>query len=193
MKVSRAQAEENRARVIAVAGQLFRERGFDGIGVADLMKAAGLTHGGFYGNFKSKEDLIAQACGRALAGNLAHWSELLERPSRDPLAMLVRFYLSEEHRDAHGKGCVLAALGGEAARQGTSLRATFTEALGGYLRILSDLVRGRTKAARRRKALATLAAMVGAMVLARATDDPDLSREILAATAAELTAAPPAA
>jgi TetR/AcrR family transcriptional regulator, transcriptional repressor for nem operon len=88
MKVSREQATYNRERIVEAAAQLFRERGFEGIGVADLMKEAGLTHGGFYGHFSSKEDLIAQASARALAHSLALWSKLAERAPGDPLSAI---------------------------------------------------------------------------------------------------------
>lgn len=188
MKVSRAQAEKNRDRVIDVAGALFRERGYDGIGLASLMKASGLTHGGFYGQFKSKEDLAAQASGRALAENLHKWSSIIDGAVGDPLRELVAFYLSESHRDAPGQGCALAALGSDAARHGGALRSTFTEGVGVYLEILSKMMPGRSAAERRRKAIATLAEMIGAIVLARAVDDADLSRGILEATAKDLMA-----
>lgn len=188
MKVSRAQAEKNRDRVIDVAAALFRERGFDGIGLTSLMKAAGLTHGGFYGQFKSKEDLAAQASGRALAENLQKWSSLIDGAAGDPLRDVVAFYLSEEHRDARGQGCALAALGPDAARHGGALRSTFTEGVGVYLDILCKMMSGRSAAEKRGKAMATLAQMVGAIVLARAVDDADLSKGILEATAKELMA-----
>lgn len=188
MKVSRAQAEKNRDRVIDVAAALFRERGFDGIGLTSLMKAAGLTHGGFYGQFKSKEDLAAQASGRALAGNLQKWSSLIDGAAGDPLRELVAFYLSEDHRDARGQGCAVAALGPDAARHGGALRSTFTEGIGVYLEILSKMMPGRSAAERRRKAMATLAQMVGAIVLARAVDDADLSKDVLEANSKDLVA-----
>src|SRR5947199_6514843 len=88
MKVSREQAAQNRDRIVEAAAQRFRERGFEGIGVADLMKEAGLTHGGFYGHFSSKEDLIAEASARALARSLALWRQLAERAPRDPLSAI---------------------------------------------------------------------------------------------------------
>jgi len=188
MKVSRAQAEKNRDRVIDVAAALFRERGFDGIGLASLMKAAGLTHGGFYGQFKSKEDLAAQASGRALAENLQKWSSVIDGAAGDPLREIVAFYLSENHKDSPGQGCALAALGADAARHGGALRSTFTEGVGVYLDILSKMMTGRSAAEKRRKAMATLAEMVGAIVLARAVDDADLSRGILEAAAKDLMA-----
>src|SRR5436309_12362099 len=111
MKVSREQAAQNRERIIEAAAQLFRERGFEGIGVADLMKKAGLTHGGFYGHFSSKDDLIAEASARALAGSLALLSNVAERPSGDPLSTIASGYLTSKHRDDPGTGCLLAALG----------------------------------------------------------------------------------
>jgi TetR/AcrR family transcriptional repressor of nem operon len=188
MKVSKAQAEKNRDRVIDVAGALFRERGYDGIGLAKLMKAAGLTHGGFYGQFKSKEDLAAQASGRALAENLRKWSSVIDGAAGDPLREIVAFYLSEDHRDAPGQGCAVAALGADAARHGGALRSTFTEGVGVYLELLSKIMPGGSTAEKRRKAMATLAEMVGAIVLARAVDDADLSKGILEAIASDLMA-----
>src|SRR5260370_22039352 len=86
MKVSRIQEAENHERILDVATRLFRERGIDGIGVADLMKAAGLTHGGFYGHFKSKEDLVAQACARAVSRMRQSWTDVSAQATRDPLA-----------------------------------------------------------------------------------------------------------
>src|ERR1700687_1116601 len=99
MKVTREQAAKNRERVLDVAARLFRERGFDGVGVADLMKAAGLTHGGFSGHFASQEDLIPRACSRALAGSLARWSRLADGAPEGPLRAIAASYLSAAHRD----------------------------------------------------------------------------------------------
>jgi TetR/AcrR family transcriptional repressor of nem operon len=190
MKVSRAQAEENRNRIVDVASEMFREHGFDGIGVADLMKAAGLTHGGFYGHFKSKEDLAAEASGRALSKSRDRLAAVASSASGDPLAELIGSYLSDRHRKEVGKGCAFAALGADAGRHGKPLRSVFAKGVEDYLAVLSDIVPGRTKSERRRKAMATLSGMVGALVLARAVDDANLGKEILAATAASLTAPP---
>src|SRR3982750_409763 len=111
MKVSREQAARNRERILDTAAQLFRERGFEGIGVADLMKAAGLTHGGFYGHFASKDDLVAQAAALALEQSVALWEKLADRPQDDPLSAIAGVYLTSRHRDDPGAGCLLAALG----------------------------------------------------------------------------------
>src|SRR5437870_9078504 len=110
MKVSREQAAQNRERILHAAAQLFRERGFEGVGVADLMKEAGLTHGGFYGHFSSKEDLMAQACARASARSRSLWSKLAERSPQDPLSEIAGVYLTSRHRDNPGEGCLMAAL-----------------------------------------------------------------------------------
>ncbi len=100
MRVSKAQAEANRARIIETAGRLFREKGFDGIGVADLMKEAGLTHGGFYGHFASKEDLAAAATAQAFAEMRAYLEKTIARYPEDAFERFVRAYLSEKHRAA---------------------------------------------------------------------------------------------
>ena len=102
MKVTREQAAENRERVVQVAAKLFRERGFDGIGVADLMKAAGLTHGGFYGNFASKDDLAAEASGRAMDETLQNWSTVIAKAPDEGFSRIVDRYVSEGHRDNPG-------------------------------------------------------------------------------------------
>jgi TetR/AcrR family transcriptional regulator, transcriptional repressor for nem operon len=188
MKVSREQAVQNRDRVVEVAAQLFRERGFDGIGVADLMKAAGLTHGGFYGHFSSKEELIAEAAARALTGSLALLGKAAERASGDPLSAVADAYLARSHRDNPGTGCLVAALGPEVSRQGPAVRRVATDHLRSAFDLVAKLVRGTSKAARRRKAISTYATLVGAMVMARAVDDRALSQEILDAGRASVKA-----
>ena len=179
MKVSREQAAQNRERIVEAAAQLFRERGFEGIGVADLMKEVGLTHGGFYGHFSSKEDLIAEASARAFEGSLAVWSNLAEHARDDPLSAIARVYLTSRHRDNPGAGCLLAALGPEVSRQGMAVRRAVTDYVRSAFDLLAKLVPGKSKAARRQKAISTYATLVGAMVLARAVDDRALSQEIL--------------
>ncbi|WP_417903586.1 TetR/AcrR family transcriptional regulator [Caldimonas brevitalea] len=190
MRVTREQAALNRERVLAAAARLFRERGFDGVGVADLMKSAGLTHGGFYGQFGSKEALMEQACTRAFDVSLERWRRLIEEGGDAPLAALTRVYLSPLHRDHPGEGCALAALGTEAARQGPGLRKAFTEGTRALVDLMTALVPGRAKAVKRQRALATFAAMVGALVIARAVDDEALSQEVLEAVSVSVN--PPA-
>jgi TetR/AcrR family transcriptional regulator, transcriptional repressor for nem operon len=186
VKVSREQAAENRERILDAATQRFRERGFAGIGVADLMKEAGLTHGGFYGHFASKEDLIAQACARASDRSRARWARLSERAPDNPLAEIARVYLTPQHRDSPGAGCLIAALGPDVARQGPAVRDAVTAGVRAALDFLSRIVPGRSRAAKRRKAIASYASMVGGMVLARAVNDRVFSKEILDAVKASI-------
>lgn len=186
MRVSRAEAARNRERIVEAAARLFRERGFDGIGVADLMKSAGLTHGGFYGHFASKEDLMAQACVRALDDSLATLSQVAERGGENALSAVATVYLSPVHRDRPGGGCVLAALGAEAARHGSPLRSAFTRGVRSALEVLTRFVPGESERAKRAQALAAYASMIGGLVLARAVDDPELSDEVLQSVLASI-------
>ena len=185
MKVSREQAAQNRERIVEVAGKLFRERGFDGIGVADIMKSAGLTHGGFYGHFGSKDDLAAEACASALDTSLRKWEAEIGR-NPEALDAILRSYLSTRHRDHAGEGCVIAALASDAARQNKPVRRAVTDGIRALTDRLASLMPGSSKAAKRRKALASFAAMVGAVSMARAVDDAKLSEEILQAVSASL-------
>src|ERR1700730_17358740 len=184
VRVTRKQATANREKVLEVAGTLFRERGFDGIGVADIMKRAGLTHGGFYGQFGSKDDLAAETTARVLGK--AGWQERLTGKANPSFGDIVRAYLSPRHRDDPGTGCLLSALGSEAARQPLAVRRAFTDGCRDRIDALLKLVPGRSQAARREKALATMAGLVGALILSRAVDDPALSDEILRAPATQI-------
>ena len=171
MKVTKAQAQANRAHVVETASTLFRERGYDGVGVADLMAAAGFTHGGFYKHFRSKADLMAEsaACGIAQTAALSAGAA---RPD------FVRAYLSRQHRDARAIGCTMAALGGDAARQPQEVRASFAD---GIERLLATLAPTDAEPAARAATLDQLAHMVGAIVMSRACpDDSPLADEILA-------------
>src|SRR5688572_19799257 len=125
MRVSRDQAEKNRQTVIDVASQLFRQHGFDGIGLKDLMAEAGLTQGAFYKQFASKDDLAAQASKRAFESISGQWSVAVESNPKNPLSGVVARYLSMDHREQRGDGCPLAALGADAARQGADVKASF--------------------------------------------------------------------
>lgn len=186
MRVSKAQAEANRARIIETAGRLFREKGFDGIGVADLMKEAGLTHGGFYGHFASKEDLAAAATAQAFAEMRAYLEKTVVRYPEDAFERVVRAYLSEAHRAAPGRGCVAAALGPEAGRHAPPVQAAMTAGIEALLALLARIAPGKTEAARETKALSALTEMLGAMVLARSVGDPGLAAKILKAAEARI-------
>jgi TetR/AcrR family transcriptional repressor of nem operon len=188
--VSREEAAATRERILEVAGTLFREHGFDGIGVADIMKQAGLTHGGFYGHFASKADLAEQACAVAVGRSAEKWEALADGPPATALAEITRSYLSKRHRDDPGAGCVIAALGGEVARRSDPVRTTVTSGVRAQIGILEGVVGGRSKGERREKAIAALSGMVGGMVLARLVDDPVLSNEILSGAAAAFGGSP---
>jgi TetR/AcrR family transcriptional repressor of nem operon len=175
MRVSRERAAENRKRIVETASRMFREKGFDGVGVDAVMKGAGLTHGGFYGHFRSKDDLAAEAVTNALERGT-------ERQSRfTDLNDLICDYLSERHRTDRANGCAIAALGAEMVRHGEGMRRGVTAHMRAQLDRFSHLLAGGTAASRRKRAIATLSGIVGALMLARAVEDPALSAEILAA------------
>lgn len=187
MKVTRAQAQANRQAVVEAAGRLFREHGVKGVGLAELMGAAGLTHGGFYKQFGSKDELVAEACGAALDAGPLKWTRIAEAAGarrEAPLAALVRHYLSPAHRDRIGKGCALAGLGPDAVRHDASLRPRFEEAVRAHAEVIEHALPPCGASAD--DALATLSTMVGALLLARMVEDEAFSRRILDAAAARV-------
>ena len=178
MRVSREQVTENRRTILEAAGRLFRERGFEAVTVAEIMQAAGLTHGGFYGYFGSKDELIAEALAETL-------TQTTTGPVGD-LATYVGAYLSRSLRDDLARGCPTAALAAETIRQSAAARTEMTTGIKQQLERFSNVAPGRNAAERRRTAIGTWAAMVGAMILARASEDPALSDEVLDQTRAWL-------
>jgi TetR/AcrR family transcriptional regulator, transcriptional repressor for nem operon len=179
MRVSRSQAAENRETVINVASRLFRERGFDGIGLKDLMKGAGLTQGAFYKQFASKEDLAAQASRRAMESATHRWSAATAAKHEDPLGAMIAFYLSMDHRAEKMDGCPIVALGSDAARQGTDVKASFEAGIKEHLQILSRFIAETKGGESDSKAMAILSTMVGALMLSRVVNDPDLAQAFL--------------
>jgi TetR/AcrR family transcriptional regulator, transcriptional repressor for nem operon len=179
MRVSRAKAAENRQTVIDVASRLFRQHGFDGIGLKDLMKGAGLTQGAFYKQFASKEDLAAQASGRALESASERWSAAAAKNSKDPLGTVIAFYLSGAHREERMDGCPIVALGSDAARQGIEVKASFEAGIKAHLEVLSRMVAGPEGKEAKGRAMAILSTMVGAMTLSRMVNDPELAHAFL--------------
>ncbi|WP_363506123.1 TetR/AcrR family transcriptional regulator [Burkholderia sp. LMU1-1-1.1] len=189
MKVSREQVALNRERIVETAARLFRQKGYDGIGVVDLMKSAGLTHGGFYGHFASKEDLLAEATAHAFKKSVGRWRERAAAALNAPetaMASIGDSYLSVRHRDGPELGCSITSLGPDIARLGPKVRQALTEGAKGQIAVLEELVPGEDQAAKRKQALTTYAAMVGAIVLARAVDDEEMSLEILETVRASL-------
>jgi TetR/AcrR family transcriptional regulator, transcriptional repressor for nem operon len=180
MKVSKEQVANHEKQILAAAARLFRQRGFNDVTVAEVMKEAGLTHGAFYGHFPSKEALIAEAVGKALppAPDTA-------KPRR-PAAEFADGYLSVKHRDNRANSCLFSSLGTEAARGSADLRHRMTEAVRRRIDHLGAEAEGDTADEKRRAAIVAWSAMVGAMVLARLVDDEKLSKEILSETRASL-------
>lgn len=179
MKVSREQMAENRLRILDAASRLFCEKGFDAVTVAEVMKAAGLTHGGFYGHFESKDDLVAQALTRAIETKAS---------TKLDLKAYVASYLSPNHRDNPGGGCPTAGLAAETRHQSAAAQSAMTEGIRGQLRKLGASMPRGSDSERRRCAIASLSAMIGAVILSRAIDDRELSDEILDETHASIDA-----
>jgi TetR/AcrR family transcriptional regulator, transcriptional repressor for nem operon len=175
MRVSRQQVAENRHKILEAASRLFRAKGFEAVTVAEIMKVADLTHGAFYGHFASKDDLIAQALAHVLATGSATESDLAD---------FATSYLSPDHREDLAGGCAVAALGAETIRQNPVARAAMTVGLRRQIAALSAGASGADPDERRQAAIGSWAAMVGALILARLSDDPQLSDEILAKTRA---------
>ncbi|MBB3264934.1 TetR/AcrR family transcriptional repressor of nem operon [Azospirillum sp. OGB3] len=190
MKVSKEKAAENRAAIVKAAGRLFRERGFDRVGVAEITKAAGLTHGGFYGHFASKDALAAEACETAFAESLDRLPADAASPEGSLDAFLTR-YLSDRHRDRPDAGCPMAAFAGEVARQDPAVQERFGAGVERFFAAVEKRLperSGEGDAGRRDRAIAIVSALVGGMALARATapTDPERSAEILAALRRQL-------
>ena len=192
MKVDRPTRDAHGAALLAAAGRLFRQRGLDAVRIADVSAAAGLTHGAFYGHFPSKAGLAEAVCRDGLARSAASWRRRAARArteGRDPLACLIDNYLTESHRDAPGDGCVLATLGPEIGRADAATRAALAEGTAGLLGVLEEEIAAAhadaTPLQAAEAAEATLAAMLGGLLLARAhATDPARSRAALAAAAA---------
>ena len=175
MKVSREKMAENRTRILEEAGRLFREKGFEAVSVSEVMKAAGLTHGGFYGHFASKDDLIAESLSHMIATSLGN--------SRD-FDRFADGYLSDAHRAKASTGCPTAALASETAHRDPAARAAMTAGLKMQLDFLAGSVPAAQGSTARREAIGRWSAMVGAVILARACDDPVLASELLRETRA---------
>ena len=180
---SRAEKTETHKRIVRIAAKRMREEGLKGVGIAELMKEAGLTVGGFYKHFDSRDALV----GEAVSSSFGAWKRQLDAAATGgpPLtyATLIDNYLTEAHRDHPGTGCAFSALTAEIARSDQRTRAVASEQVRNDLQLIADLLPGKNKRAARSKAILTFSALVGAMSLARAVSDEKLSREILRAVA----------
>jgi TetR/AcrR family transcriptional repressor of nem operon len=176
---SQAEKQATHARIVDIAARRLREAGLEGVGVAELMKEAGLTVGGFYKHFGSRDDLVAEGLERAF-GN---WQAQLDaaEAAGAPIGFpeLIARYLSTAHRDAPGQGCAVGALAGDVARSGERPRALYTAQVERYFQHVAGLLDGEDEAAKRGGAILAISAMVGALLMARAVSEADLSREIL--------------
>jgi TetR/AcrR family transcriptional repressor of nem operon len=179
---NRETAALRREQVVLAAARRIREQGLGGVSVPALMAEAGLTHGGFYKHFDSRDDLVAEAVEEAVAQSRDGFVAVTEG-AEDPLATFVDWYLSPGHRDDPGSGCAVVALGADAARADERVRATYTGQVERYISQMEGLLGGEDEEVRRR-AIAAVSEMVGALLIARAVDDEELSEEILAAARA---------
>jgi TetR/AcrR family transcriptional repressor of nem operon len=182
MRYSKEHKLETHARIVKKASVRLREKGAHGVGVADLMKDAGLTHGGFYAHFDSREALVIEAFAYAMDRATERWRQLAERTTPDKrVAAIVEAYLTPEHRDDPGRGCAIPSLGAEIARESPKTRRAFAAKLEHMIDALAAQMPNVPRKAARKRATATLATMMGTMVLARIAGSGEFSEEILAA------------
>ncbi|HXL13042.1 MAG TPA: TetR/AcrR family transcriptional regulator [Bradyrhizobium sp.] len=180
MRYSREHKLETHARIVKKASVRLREKGAHGIGVADLMREAGLTHGGFYAHFDSREALVIEAFAHAMDRSAEHWRKLTEQaPPEKRLGAIVDSYLTSAHRDDPGRGCAVPALGAEIARESPKTRKAFAAKLERMIDMLAAQIPDVPEKAARRQAMAAIATMMGAVVLARIAGTGEFSDEIL--------------
>jgi TetR/AcrR family transcriptional repressor of nem operon len=180
MRVSKEKAAENREQILAAAARLFRENGIAATGVDSITSAAGLTHGGLYSQFGSKEAIAAEVVRFASASSKRRWQRLAERSGAGAIfPAIVKGYLTPAHRDAPGHGCAVAALAAEVARQPKTVRRAFTRELEATIEFLAKQMPGKSSSRRRERAAAAFSCMVGALILSRAVSDNILSELIL--------------
>ena len=186
MGYSKAQKARTHKRIVAIAAKRFREKGLAGFGIAELMKEAGLTVGGFYKHFDSRDDLVAEAVNSAFGG----WKRRVEAAKSSGLPVsyekLIDEYLNEAHRDHPGTGCAFSALAPEIARGDKRTRSLTSEQVRNDIQLIAALTTAKNKRTARSRAILTFSALVGAMALARAVSDKALSREILKTVAQRL-------
>jgi TetR/AcrR family transcriptional repressor of nem operon len=182
MRYSREHKLETHARIVKKASERLREKGAHGIGVADLMKDAGLTHGGFYAHFDSREALVIEAFADAMDRSTERWRKLGEQTPPDKrLSTIVNAYLTPVHRDDPGHGCAIPTLGAEIARENPRTRKAFAAKLEQMIDVLAEQIPGLPRKAARKQAMATIATMMGTLVMARVAGNSEFSDEILEA------------
>ena len=180
MRYSKEHKFQTHARIVKRASVKLREKGAHGIGVADLMKEAGLTHGGFYAHFASREALVIEALTHAMDRSTERWRKLSdETPVEKRLSKIVNTYLAPTHRDDPGHGCAVPALAAEIARESAKTKRVFAGRMEQMIDMLADQFHGMSPKAARKQATAALATMMGTLVMARITANSELSDEIL--------------
>ena len=187
-RTDRNRKEVTHERIVEVASRAIRRSGYAGTGVADIMKEAGLTHGGFYAHFDSRQAMLAEAADRAGAEGLANVSRLAAGvPPKKAFKAMVRAYLSKEHVEGVETGCAVAALGSEMPRQAPEVRRAATRRIKEMIDLVARQSPDWGKAGAHQQALVAAATMVGALLLARAVDDPRLSDELRESALKHLT------
>jgi TetR/AcrR family transcriptional regulator, transcriptional repressor for nem operon len=180
MRYSREHKLETHARIVKRASVRLREKGAHGIGVADLMKDAGLTHGGFYAHFDSREALVIEAFAHAMDRSSERWRKLAEQtPPDQRMAAIVESYLTPAHRDDPGHGCAIPTLAAEIARESSKTRKAFAAKLEQMIDTLAAQIPDISRKAARKQAMAVIATMIGTLVMARVAGNGDVSEEIL--------------
>jgi TetR/AcrR family transcriptional regulator, transcriptional repressor for nem operon len=178
VRYPRGHKEKTREQIVETAARAFREGGVAGTGIGELMGRAGLTHGGFYAHFPSKDALVGEACDCAVEQSWAQMHELVSQaPAGEELATFIRAYVSRTHRDDPGAGCLMPSLGSEMPRQAPEVRAAFTAQIRRVLQNVEALLPPTPD--REDRAITLAAGMAGAVLLARAVDDPALSDRVL--------------
>jgi TetR/AcrR family transcriptional regulator, transcriptional repressor for nem operon len=180
MRYSKDHKQETHARIVKKASVRLREKGAHGIGVADLMKEAGLTHGGFYAHFDSREALVIEAFAYAMDRSTERWRRLAEQiPPDQRFAAIVEAYLTPAHRDDPGNGCAVPALGAEIARESVKTRRAFAARLEQMIEMMAEQIPDLPRKVARKQAMASLATMMGTLVLARIAGSGEFSDDIL--------------
>jgi TetR/AcrR family transcriptional regulator, transcriptional repressor for nem operon len=182
MRYSKEHKQETHTRIVKKAAVLLREKGAHGVGVADLMKEAGLTHGGFYAHFDSREALVIEAFAYAMDRSTERWRKVVDQiPPDKRLATMVDAYLTSVHRDDPGHGCAVPALGAEIARESPKTRKAFAGKVDQLIDLIAEQMPDAPRKAARKQAMAMLATMAGTLLLARVAGNGELSDEMLAA------------
>ena len=180
MRKSRQEAAETRQRILEAASTEFRRNGIDGTGLAELMMAAGLTHGGFYKHFESKEQVVAESTAFCIDSMIESWRRMLSSAPRNlAIQTAITEYLSTDHRDDVASGCPFSALGSEMARSEDSVRQATTTGFVKMVDLIASQLGGMTRSAARREALWIFSTMIGAVIMARVVTDPEISDSIL--------------